>query len=161
MTPPSLSDPVQAQAAVEPAAEHEEAQPGIRQMSQAPPTDDPPPVDLESLQERCLGSREVAARALNLFDTGLARDFGVLADAVLKGDARSVAAKAHAIKGAAANVSAEPIRRLASELETLGKDDAVSQSQSCLDQLQVEVARFRSHLASALAELAAADPQPR
>jgi HPt (histidine-containing phosphotransfer) domain-containing protein len=68
-------------------------------------------------------------------------------------DAREVAASAHKIKGAAANVSAEDIRRVAAELEQLGKADALEQAQTCLDQLHQELNRFRQHLGTALAQL--------
>ena len=122
----------------------------------APPPSAPsaPPVDLESLQDRCLGSRDIAARALSLFDSSLVKDLALLSDSLLRGDAKSVLTKAHSIKGAAANVSAEAIRRLAAELERLAKEDAVSQGQGCLEQLRAEVDRFRSYLSSALTELA-------
>jgi len=132
--------------------------PAVAQPADAAPA---PPVDLESLQDRCLGSREIAAKALNLFDTSLTRDLALLADSVRKGDARSAATKAHAIKGAAANVSAEAIRRLAAELENLAKEDAVSGGADCLDQLRGEVERFRSYLSSALTELASTDAQTK
>jgi signal transduction histidine kinase/DNA-binding response OmpR family regulator/HPt (histidine-containing phosphotransfer) domain-containing protein len=165
VSPPAVSlsnpsNPSKAQPAVEPPEGPSDALEGALSID-VPPQQQSSPVDLEALQERCLGSCEIAARALNLFDTSLARDFGVLADGVLKGDARSVAAKAHAIKGAAANVSAEAIRRLAAELEELGKEDAVSQGRDCLDQLRGEVDRFRAYLSSALAELAAAGTEPK
>jgi len=154
--PSSPPDPLKAQPPADPAHAVIAAQ--AERPNEAP--EQPSPVDLQSLQERCLGSCQIAARALNLFDASLSKDFGLLADGVLKGDGRSVAAKAHAIKGAASNVSAEAIRRLAAELEKLGKEDAVAQAGECLDQLRAEVDRFRSYLSSALADLAAAETQP-
>jgi CheY-like chemotaxis protein len=115
------------------------------------------PFDMEALLERCLGSREIAARALNLFDECLAKDLGLLAEGLLNGDAAAAAARAHAINGAASYVSASAIRRLAAELEHLAKHDAVSQIGDRLDRLRGEVDRFQNYLPSALAELAPGD----
>jgi HPt (histidine-containing phosphotransfer) domain-containing protein len=74
-----------------------------------------------------------------------------------------VATSAHKIKGMAGNISAEDVRRIASELEALGKQDQLANAQASLEQLQTEVGRFRQYLASALADLAgpavASDPQ--
>jgi Amt family ammonium transporter len=112
------------------------------------------PVDLESLQKRCMGSRRIAAKALSKFDTTVSHDLQVLFEGAEKGDAKAVAASAHKIKGAAANISADAVRHVAGELERLAAADELAQSQEFIERLRDETNRFREYLATALTELA-------
>ena len=130
-----------------------ETRSGQVQMA-APAIPEGPPVDLESLARRCMGNRQLAAKALNKFESSMAQEFSSLVSSVRDGNATSTAAVAHKIKGAAANVSVEEVRRVAGELEKLAKTDEMSQMQDCLAQLDCEMGRFRSYLSTALAELA-------
>jgi signal transduction histidine kinase/CheY-like chemotaxis protein/HPt (histidine-containing phosphotransfer) domain-containing protein len=115
----------------------------------------PIPVDLESLQRRCVNNRKLAAKTLRLFDSGIDRDLSALTRSISEGDPKAIAAAAHKIKGAAANVSAESVRKAAAELEALGRNDALSQSQAALDLLQQEISHFRDYLSTALEQLTA------
>jgi signal transduction histidine kinase/DNA-binding response OmpR family regulator len=122
--------------------------------SAAPAADAAPPVDLDSLQRRCMGNRKLAAKALSKFDSSMTLEMSALVESVRRGDAKSVAASAHKIKGAAANVSAGSVRQIVAELEQLAKSDELAQTESCLEQLDREVIRFREYLSTALADLA-------
>jgi signal transduction histidine kinase/CheY-like chemotaxis protein/HPt (histidine-containing phosphotransfer) domain-containing protein len=113
----------------------------------------PSPIDLESLTRRCINNRKLAAKALRLFDGGLDRDLESLTKSVQERNPKAIAASAHKIKGAAANVSAEDVRRIAAELEKLGRADALAESESMLQSLTQQVSAFRSYLESALAQL--------
>ncbi len=113
----------------------------------------PPPVDLEALRRRCMGNRKIAAKALAKFDSSMTVDVDALARSVQSGDAKAAAASAHKIKGAAANVSAEGLRKIATELEKRVHDNEMGQTQECLEQLQREMDRFKEYLATALGEL--------
>jgi CheY-like chemotaxis protein/HPt (histidine-containing phosphotransfer) domain-containing protein len=115
------------------------------------------PIDLASLQKRCMGSRRIAAKALSKFDSTTEQDVRALFEGVQRGDAKAVAASAHKIKGAAANVSAEAVRGVASEIEHLAAADSLAQSQACLDRLRDEMSRFREYLSVALADLTSPD----
>ena len=106
-----------------------------------------------------MGNPKLAAMSLQKFDVMLAREIQALVQSVNNGDAKAAAATAHKIKGAAANVSAENVRRMAAELEKLAKTDALAQSQACLDQLHSDVQQFREYLTTALANLAPAQAQ--
>jgi two-component system sensor histidine kinase/response regulator len=119
----------------------------------APPDGRPVPIDIISLEKRCMGNRKLAAKALTKFETIVDADLQMLQQGIRDGDAKSVAASAHKIKGAAGNISAEDVRRIASEQEALGKQDQLVTAQASLEQLQSEVERFRQYLASALADL--------
>ncbi len=116
-----------------------------------------PAVDIESLQQRCLGNRKLAAKALNIFETSLTKDVESLLEGMSRGDAKAVAASAHKIKGSAANVSAEKVRVVAAELEKLAKADALSQTEAALEELAHEARRFHEFLATAIAQLTPAE----
>jgi signal transduction histidine kinase/DNA-binding response OmpR family regulator/HPt (histidine-containing phosphotransfer) domain-containing protein len=111
------------------------------------------PIDLASLTKRCMGNRKIAAKALGKFDNSVPQDVTLLDESIRRKDAKAAAAAAHKLKGAAANLSAEGIRRISAELESLAKADAFSQAEASLSQLHAEVERFRSYVATALAEL--------
>jgi two-component system sensor histidine kinase/response regulator len=113
------------------------------------------PIDVVSLQRRCMGNRKLAVKALTKFETLVNADLESLREGIRSGNAKSVAASAHKIKGSAGNVSAEEVRRIASDLEMLGKEDQLENAQASLEQLQAEVDRFRQYLSSAVADLSA------
>ncbi len=118
------------------------------------PTAATPPVDLESLKRRCMGNRRLAAKALSKFESVMAVDVATLIGSLRGGDAKATASSAHKIKGAAANVSAEDVRRVVAEIEHLAKSDALSQVEASIIQLEDEMIRFRTYLSTALDRLA-------
>jgi signal transduction histidine kinase/DNA-binding response OmpR family regulator/HPt (histidine-containing phosphotransfer) domain-containing protein len=165
---PTLADPaVEGSAPVQPpAAPLQEHSTEVQQQSTEPaPSDapvalnpgDPPPVDIASLRQRCMGNRKIAAKALSKFDSNMPQDVAALDESVRRGDAKSAAASAHKIKGAAANISAEGLRRISAELEKLARADEMSQTEAYLTQLHQEVERFRQYVATALGELSTED----
>jgi len=123
------------------------------QPPQAPSEGRPVPIDVVSLQKRCMGNRKLAVRALTKFETIVNADLESLQEGIRNGNAKSVAASAHKIKGAAGNISAEDLRRIASDLETLGRQDQLATAQATLEQLQAAVERFRQYLTTALTDL--------
>ena len=112
-----------------------------------------PPVDVESLRQRCMGNRKIAAKALGKFDATVTQDLASLAASVREGDAKAAAAAAHKIKGASANISAEAIRKTCAALETLLRDNQLQQTQAALDELEREMVRFRQYVSTAMAQL--------
>ncbi len=78
-------------------------------------------IDVESALERCLGDMEFLVETLASFEQETSTYIDRLETGAAQGDARSVAESAHAIKGAASMVSAESLRQVAGELETLGR----------------------------------------
>ncbi len=117
-----------------------------------------PPVDVKSLQKRCMGNRKLAAKTLSRFQELVAQDVNGLIDGISAGNSKASAASAHKIKGAAANISAEPIRSAAAEIEKLAREDRLDQTETCVKQLQEEIDRFRQYLTTALGELGATPP---
>jgi HPt (histidine-containing phosphotransfer) domain-containing protein len=65
-----------------------------------------------------------------------------LAAAVAAGDSAQVASLAHRLKGAAANLSAEPLCEAATELESLGRSGDLAGAEAWVADLQTEGARF-------------------
>ena len=61
-------------------------------------------------------------KLLAKFHARLPQELTQIAAAVTAGDSAQVAALAHRLKGAAANLSAEPLREAATELELLGRN---------------------------------------
>jgi HPt (histidine-containing phosphotransfer) domain-containing protein len=122
-----------------------------------PPCDGSEPIDLESLQHRCRGNRKLAAKALKIFESTLGTDVQALVNGLRQQDPKSTAMSAHKIKGSAANVSAEHVRRVAADLEKLAKADNLSQAQASLDQLLNEIKRFEQYLGTALIRLSPDD----
>jgi signal transduction histidine kinase/CheY-like chemotaxis protein/HPt (histidine-containing phosphotransfer) domain-containing protein len=112
-----------------------------------------PPIDLNMLEQRCMGNRKLAAKALKMFESSLGKEIESLLNGVTHNDAQAVAAAAHKIKGSAANVSAERVRAVAAELETLGRTDALARATESLAVLDRETRQFQQYLATALSQL--------
>jgi two-component system, sensor histidine kinase and response regulator len=119
----------------------------------SPPSDDAAPVDFGSLRRRCLGNRKLAGKALETFASSIGSYVEELARHLQSGDARSAAAAAHRIKGAAGNVSATQVLRLASQLEELTRGDDVAQTEPLLNELHTEIERVRQFISTTLREL--------
>ena len=111
------------------------------------------PVDLNALRRRCMGNRKLAAKALEAFAVAIGTYAADLVQSVKKGDAKSAAATAHKIKGAAGNVSAQQVLRIASQLEALSKSDALGQTEHALTELQTEIERVHQFVATSLREM--------
>jgi signal transduction histidine kinase/CheY-like chemotaxis protein len=119
------------------------------------------PVDVDSLQRRCMGNRKLAAKALSKFESMLGADVSALTEGIKSGDAKAAASAAHKIKGAAGNVSAGEMSRVAGELEQLAKQDRLAQTEEAVAQLQREIGRFRDYLTTALQSLAVPGELPQ
>lgn len=111
------------------------------------------PVDFGSLRRRCLGNRKLAAKALETFAGTIGTYVEDLAQNLRQGDAKLAAAAAHKIKGAAGNVSAPQVQRIAAQLEELSKSDAISQTEPILAELHAEVERVRQFVSTSLQDL--------
>jgi len=114
---------------------------------------DSPPVNFQSLRRRCMGNKKLAAKALEIFGATIESYVQELSRSLQNGDAKSAGNTAHKIKGAAGNVSAEAVCRVAGELEKLSKNDEIAQSQAALSELEREVARAREFIATSMREL--------
>ena len=130
VAPPAAVEPapVAAQPA-DPAAESLAAEPAWDENAGAP-------IDLAVLKSRCSGSESMARRILEKFLRKMTTELEALADCVQAQDREKVAFISHSIKGVAANVSAEPVRRASAELELLARSGDASQFPIVLAELK-------------------------
>ncbi|HEY3381210.1 MAG TPA: response regulator [Vicinamibacterales bacterium] len=80
-----------------------------------------PGIDDEELLRRCMNKRPLADRLVRKFAEQAAGDLRELAAGIMDGDADSLRATSHRLKGAAANVAAAEIRTLAARVEDLAR----------------------------------------
>lgn len=112
------------------------------------------PVDLPSLMNRCRGKGPLVEKLLSKLAEQLPQQLDAIRRTVEQNDLSSLAKLAHAVKGSAANLSADPLKRAAAELERAGstRDEAsvealmnafAGELQRCLDYLPRAAARAR------------------
>jgi len=76
--------------------------------------------------EQTTGDEELLEELLTLFRDASAQDYSQLQQAVADNDAAAAARAAHSLKGAAASLGIEGIRRLAAEMEQDGAQNSVA-----------------------------------
>jgi Amt family ammonium transporter len=103
--------------------------------------DRPPPIDRDALLARCMGNLEFAQSLLSDFEGDLPERVDQIAQRIQQGNPQATAESAHALKGAAGTVTAEPLRALAAEIEAAGKTGDLTQVASLVDQLRTEAQR--------------------
>ena len=94
--------------------------------------------DFESLLARCMGNREFVGRILRKFEAKGGEDLKALEKAVQAGDAEVIAFVAHAIKSAAANLSANVLRETAGEMERVARSGDLSGAAGHLERVRRE-----------------------
>ena len=105
------------------------------------PADSPPPIDRGALLARCMGNLEFAQSLLSDFEGDLPKRVDQIAQRIAQGDARATAESAHALKGAAGTITAEPLRALAAKIEAAGKAGDLTPLASLADELRAETQR--------------------
>jgi len=128
-----------------------------RPMAVAPVENALPAVDYPGLLRRCLNKPDLAARLLSKLVQQAEQDVVAIATAIQDNDMTLLASVAHRLKGASANVAAEPMRRLASALEEFGRRGEAAKARPLLPQLQLELVRLK-RLPEAADSLASATP---
>ena len=113
-------------------------------------------IDRPSLLKRCLGKPELADKLLVKLHARLGTDLYEIKLAVDAGDCEQIARCAHRLKGAAANLSAEPLRTAAADPESLGRSGDIGAARDVLARLKYEGRRF---LQETLPLVVAASPE--
>jgi signal transduction histidine kinase/CheY-like chemotaxis protein len=101
-----------------------------------------PVVDFESLLKRCLNNRDLPKKLLTKFHARLPQELNQITEAVAARDSAQISALAHRLKGAAANLSAEPMREAAAALEAIGRSGDLTEADAWLARLNQEGTRF-------------------
>jgi CheY-like chemotaxis protein/HPt (histidine-containing phosphotransfer) domain-containing protein len=113
-------------------------------------------IDRPSLLKRCLGKPELADKLLVKLHARLGTDLYEIKLALDAGDCEQIARCAHRLKGAAANLSAEPLRTASADLESLGRSGDIGAARDALARLKYEGRRY---LQETLPLVAAASPE--
>jgi CheY-like chemotaxis protein/HPt (histidine-containing phosphotransfer) domain-containing protein len=113
-------------------------------------------VDRPSLLKRCLGKAELADKLLVKLHARLGTDLFEIKAAIDAGDSEQLARCAHRLKGAAANLSAEPLRAVSADLEALGRSGDIAAAIDAIARLKYEGRRF---LQETLPLVTAASPE--
>ncbi len=106
------------------------------------------PLDLEDGLARAGGEKDFYKELLELFLEDVPQRLTELSSALGANDAARVASAAHSIKGAAANLSAMPVRETAYALETKGRSADLDGAPQLLTQLESEIRRLAEFVAS-------------
>ncbi|MBI3861106.1 MAG: Hpt domain-containing protein [Planctomycetia bacterium] len=99
-------------------------------------------LDLMSLLGRCLGNIDLILRVLASFRNAGHADLARLEQAIAQADFATVIEVAHRFKGAAGNVSAPGLRKIAMSLELLGREQNGVGLELALTQLRSEWQEF-------------------
>ena len=105
---------------------------------------DPEPAALEydQLVARLMGNVELAQRLIASFQRHFQEEVAQIQEQLDAEDAQGIAALAHRLKGASANVAAERLCGRAEEIERLARAERLDRIPPYLDQLRDEWARF-------------------
>lgn len=114
-----------------------------------------PPLDCDSLVERFMGDWDFVQVILEKFQQQVGVDLDQLERSLTEHNAQQTASVAHRIKGAAANVSAVEISRLAAELEAMGRAAELTNAGSYLGKIKTECQRLDTFVQQQVPVLAA------
>jgi len=98
-------------------------------------------IDLQRLRERCMWNDALVTKLLGRFESQAIGDLQKIQQSLAEGDVQSLTRLAHTMKGAAANLSAEPVRQVAAELERLARESDLAHASLKLEVLRVELDR--------------------
>ncbi|MEJ2038071.1 MAG: response regulator [Desulfosarcinaceae bacterium] len=104
------------------------------------------PIDLQKALEEFLGQQEVLDKVLRGFQNNAREQIHLIDRALEVDDAETVRREAHAIKGGAANLTADALAAVALELENLGKSGRLKNATAVLSALDNELHRLEAFL---------------
>jgi PAS domain S-box-containing protein len=104
--------------------------------------------DHKDLLERCLGNEDLLRTLVRRFQDRVGADIA-MAETLSKNQPEALAVLAHRLKGVAANLAAERLRRQAEQLEAIGRSGDLSAAPECIELLKQEVERFNLAVAVA------------
>ena len=94
-----------------------------------------------------MGDHELEIRVTDVFLADLPRQIEILKELLEKGDCRGAGRQAHSIKGAAANVGGERLRRVALEMEKAAEDGALVAVKHRMAELETQFLRLKEAMA--------------
>ncbi len=106
------------------------------------------PIDMAAALDNLAGNQHILKRVVELFQNNVGQTLGELKAAFQAGDATLLKVTAHGLKGAAANICAEPIRRTAEHLEQQAMINRLDDVQVMIEQLTCQVNELCQYLAA-------------
>ncbi len=100
------------------------------------------PIDFDKAVEEFEGDKEFLMEIINSFLEKVGTQTETIRQAISNGDSEIVRREAHSIKGGAANLTADELSKVASELENNGKSGMLGESTVTLDRLEKEFHRL-------------------
>jgi histidine phosphotransfer protein HptB len=100
--------------------------------------------DREFALEQAGQDEELLAELVQLFNDTSAEDLAKIQAALSAGDAQGMADAAHSIKGAAASLGIEDIRKAAHEIEKSGRNEDIDRARGGLSDLENLLGLFKS-----------------
>ena len=127
-----------------------EAAPALQSVAEHGAGDAENPIDLDALLRRCCNDPAFTARMVTKFMERTLADIEKIQAALASSDVPTLTTLAHGVKGAAANLSAEPMRACAARLEDMGRAGDLAQAPVCLSALRAELERLSQYAPGAL-----------
>jgi len=109
-------------------------------------TEEEKPMDFRQAVEEFEGDKEFLTDVAKEFLRNVRAQIRTIQQAIDAGDAGTIRKEAHSIKGGAANLTAVPLSRIASELESAGESGDMNQGRNHLKKLQDEFARLKDYI---------------
>jgi two-component system sensor histidine kinase/response regulator len=113
------------------------------------------PIDLEDLMRRCRGKASLAQSLLGKFEGQLKGMVTLARQLLSEQDTAALAKLAHNVKGTAANLSAERLRKTAEEMEKLGVAGNAAAMPAALDALAAQAQELIEYLPTATSAVSA------
>ena len=111
------------------------------------------PLDEKAALPRFDNDRAFFLEMCQEFMKNLPARMNELKSSLEKQDAASFSRAAHNLKGVSANFNADPVHRIAEELERLGKQNDLGQAGPLVEQLEIELKRLRVYMVGLGAKL--------
>lgn len=111
------------------------------------------PVNEDALLELVDQDPEFLATLVQTFLDDCPEYMDSIRRAVAEGDAEALVEEAHGLKGAVANLKAQPARQAAKRMEELGRDGNLDDAPEALEKLEQRIGRLRSALKDLIRKL--------
>jgi Amt family ammonium transporter len=119
-----------------------------------------PAIDVPSLLDRCMGNLTFLEKMLTKFQEQSAATLTQLTTSLASRDPESTARAAHALKGAAANLSAPRVTEIAAQLEHLARAAQLDSADTALAALKSEMHRCLADIPAAITRAKSLTPRP-
>lgn len=119
---------------------------GPNQQCGPSPEDADEILNSESLLRRCMGNRELSTRLLTKFMRRIDDDLRLIHEALADSDAERLTELAHALKGSAANLSADRLCVVAAELEAVARSGDLADAPRWFFRLREECGRLLAYV---------------